>query len=249
MLPSLLISYCKWSCLVVCFIIPVIGGDDGSHHLPDEQRLLPSTCQDFLSCAAELSLYNLASLLNYMTAEDNTRKNSQPGNVWNLKKSIHIWKQKFNWIRFLFCIENSYSPAPLRIPLDSPVHSSDLNLPQPADLNQQDDDVVQRLLKKAAQGQELNQPAREDFRHREVRSLPRGPPSNLPLCFTYVVISTFFSHKLVQVLLISSNPLKKKMIIYQVGGQGFSDLIGYGIGLDWNWMYFPNFVIVHQVCI
>jgi hypothetical protein len=29
--------------------------------------------------------------------------------------------------------------------------------------------------------------------------------------------------------------LKKKMIIYQVGGQGFSDLIGYGIGLDWNW--------------
>ncbi len=80
MLPPLLISYCSWSCLVVPFL-PVIGGDDGSHDLiPDEQRLLPSTCQDFLSCAAELSLYNLASLLNYMT-EDNTRKNGQTGKV------------------------------------------------------------------------------------------------------------------------------------------------------------------------
>jgi hypothetical protein len=58
-----------------------------------------------------------------------------------------------------------------------------LNLSQPAELNQQDDDVVQRLLKKAEQGQELNELARDDFRHREVRSLPRGPPSNLPLCF------------------------------------------------------------------
>ncbi len=78
MLPSLLLSYCSWSCcLVVGTFLPVIGGGEFDHL--DEQGLLTlfNTCPDFLSCAAKLSLYTLASLLNYLSEDTHHLKNSQ----------------------------------------------------------------------------------------------------------------------------------------------------------------------------
>jgi hypothetical protein len=83
MLPSLLLSYCSWPCcLVVGTFLPVIGGGEFDHlsdNESDEQGLLTlfNTCPDFLSCAAKLSLYNLASLLNYLSEDTHHLKNSQ----------------------------------------------------------------------------------------------------------------------------------------------------------------------------